>query len=214
METNLKELAAQATVLDPAAQQLGRLYAQALLGAAKSSGDGDRVVDQLQGFVAALAEQPVLREIMASPRVSVAEKIRVLDRLVAPHVAPVLMRFLKVVAQRSRLQHLADIAQAAVEMRDEALGRVVAHVRTATPLTDDLRQSITDKMSQLVSRQVVLRESVDPELIGGMIVRIGDTVYDASISGRLDRMNQSLRSGFASRLTAQASRFFSGDVAS
>ncbi len=214
METNLKELAAQATVLDPAAQQLGRLYAQALLGAAKSSGDGDRVVDQLQGFVAALAEQPVLREIMASPRVSVAEKIRVLDRLVAPHVTPVLMRFLKVVAQRSRLQHLADIAQAAVEMRDEALGRVVAHVRTATPLTDDLRQSITDKMSQLVSRQVVLRESVDPELIGGMIVRIGDTVYDASISGRLDRMNQSLRSGFASRLTAQASRFFSGDVAS
>ncbi len=214
MNTNVKEIATQPTVLDPVAEQLGRLYAQALLGAAKKTGEGDAVVDQLQSLVAALREHRVLHEVFASPRVSSDEKVRVIERLVSGKISPTLLKFLKVAAHRGRLAYLAEISQAAIEMRDDVLGRVVAHVRTATPLDEQTRQQVKAQLSSTVNREVVLRESVDPSLIGGIVVRIGDTVYDASIANRLDRMGQNLKSSFASRLAQQASRFFSGEVAS
>ena len=207
------EAVKHSTVLDPAGQQLGRLYAQALIGAAASAGAIDEVVGQFADFVKAISEHSVLREVFASPRIKVDEKIRVLERLIGQQVNPVLLRFLKVAADRNRLGFLSEMSQAALEMRDEAMGRVVAFVRTATPMNDQLRGEVRDQISRTVAKEVVLRESVDSTLIGGVVVRVGDTVYDGSIAGRLQRMKQSVRGAVASRLAQRAKELFSGDVA-
>jgi F-type H+-transporting ATPase subunit delta len=214
MSEQAAEKVGHATVLDPGGKQLGRIYAQALLSAALKENAIDDVVDQFGALVDGLLEHPVLKEVFASPRIKDEEKLRVIDRLFANRISPLLLRFLKVVASRHRLGYLVEMSQAAFEMRDEAAGRVVAHVRTATPLTDQLRGEVVSQISNLVAREVRLRETVDPSLLGGIVVRVGDAVYDGSIAGRLQRMSKSVRATVTTRLAQQAGNFFSGEVAS
>jgi F-type H+-transporting ATPase subunit delta len=88
-------------------------------------------------------------------------------------------------------------------MYDEMMGRVVASVRTAVPLTDELRNQIASNLSGLVNKQVKLNETVDETLIGGMIVRIGDRVFDSSVANQLDKLARKARSGFSAQLGAK-----------
>lgn len=189
------------TVLDTGAEQLGATYATALLGAAKASGVVDEVLAQLGSLVdETLAEHPALAAAFASPRVNVDEKQRIIDRLFSDQLNPVLVRFLKVTALRGRLGYLAAIRRATEEQHDAFMGRVVADVRSAVELTDDLRQAIRERLSQTFSKEVRLRESVDASVIGGVVIRVGDTVFDSSVAGRLEAMSRQASRGFAKKL--------------
>lgn len=196
------------TVLDTGAEQLGKTYAQALIAAAKNAGVADDVINQLNQLVdEALANCPSLQAAFASPRVDEAEKVRVIDRLLGDEFHPVLIKFLKVMASRERLGYLQAVRVAAESIYDEMLDRVVATVKTAVPLTDDLRKQITSDLGQFTGKEVKLRESVDTELIGGMIVRIGDQVFDSSVANRLNKLGRKARTGFSSQLSSKLSQF-------
>jgi len=80
------------------------------------------------------------------------------------------------------------------------LGRLVATVETAVPLDDALRSNIEEQLGSIMQKQVRLSESVDPELIGGMVIRVGDRVFDSSVSNRLDALARRARNGFSSQL--------------
>ncbi len=199
------------TVFDTGAEHLGRVYAEALLAAASRSGVADLVVDQLQAIITdVLQAHPSLAAALASPRVDASEKKRIIDRLFTNQLDSTLLRFLKVVADRGRLGYLRNIASSARSLRDEALGRAVAEVRSAVPLTDELRSSISQRLSASLGKQVVLREKVDTALIGGLVIRVGDTVYDSSVSGRLATMAKKTRHTFARKMLENAGRFSSG----
>lgn len=196
------------TVLDTGAEHLGRIYAEALLAAADKAGVADLVVDQLQEVVRdVLANHPNLAAAFASPRIEASEKARLIDRLFGDKLDTTLIRFLKIVAQRGRLGYLNAISSAARNMRDEALGRTLAEVRTAVPLTDELRKSIADRLGKQLQRKVVLREKVDPNVIGGIVIRVGDTVFDSSVAGRLNSLSKRTRQSFARTLMEQSARF-------
>jgi F-type H+-transporting ATPase subunit delta len=196
------------TVLDIGAEQLGKTYARALIGAAKNAGVADQVIEQLGRLVDEyLIKSPQLTAALASPRIDEAEKTRVIDRLFTDEFHPILIKFLKVMASRSRLGYLAAVRTAAEMIHDEMMGRVVASVRTAVPLDDALRSEIAGQLGSMMNRQVRLRESVDPELIGGMIIRVGDRVFDSSVSNRLDKMARRTREGFSSKLLERFSQF-------
>ncbi len=189
------------TVLDTGAEQLGKTYARALIGAAQNAGVADKVVDQLSELVDDyLAKSPELAAAFASPRIDEAEKVRVIERIFADEFDPVLVKFLKVMAQRGRLGYVPAVRAAAETIHDEMMGRVVASVRTAVPLDDALRSRISDQLGSLMNKQVRLRESVDPDLIGGMIIRIGDRVFDSSVANQLNKMARRTREGFSSQL--------------
>jgi F-type H+-transporting ATPase subunit delta len=189
------------TVLDTGAEQLGKTYARALIGAAQNAGVADKVVDQLGQLVDDyLAKSPELSAAFASPRIEEADKVRVIERIFADEFDPVLVKFLKVMAQRGRLGYVPAVRAAAENIHDEMMGRVVASVRTAVPLDDDLRNRISDQLGSLMNKQVRLRESVDPDLIGGMIIRIGDRVFDSSVANQLNKMARRTREGFSSQL--------------
>ena len=189
------------TVLDTGAEQLGKTYARALIGAAQNAGVADKVVDQLGQLVDDyLAKSPELAAALASPRIDEAEKVRVIERIFADEFDPILVKFLKVMAQRGRLGYVPAVRVAAETIHDEMMGRVVASVRTAVPLDDTLRNQISDQLGSLMNKQVRLRESVDPDLIGGMIIRIGDRVFDSSVANQLNKMARRTREGFSSQL--------------
>lgn len=211
---NVSEKPQHETVLDIGAEQLGRPYAQALIGAASKEGVADDVIAQLSEVVdVCLNENPKLRIALASPRVSLAEKDRVIDRLFGSQLHPVLVRTMKVLNAHGRLGFLRAVRNSAVVLHDEQLGRVVAEVRTAVPLTNDLRSQVTAQIGQSLGKQVRLYEIVDATLIGGMIVRIGDTVFDSSVAGRLDKVGKAVSRGFARQLMEQSNNFVSEEAA-
>jgi F-type H+-transporting ATPase subunit delta len=192
------------TVLDTGAEQLGQTYAQALIGAANNAGVADQVIEQLNQLVDEyLAGNPSLQAAFSSPRVDEAEKVRVIERLFGDQYQPVLIKFLKVMASRDRLGYVSAVRAAAETIYDEMMGRVVASVRTAVPLTDELRNQIASNLSGLMNKQVKLNETVDETLIGGMIVRIGDRVFDSSVANQLDKLARKARSGFSAQLGAK-----------
>jgi F-type H+-transporting ATPase subunit delta len=112
-------------------------------------------------------------------------------------------------ASRDRLGYVAAVRVAADSIFDEMMGRLNASVQTAVPLTDELRTQITNNLSTLMNKEVKLNESVDADLIGGMIVRIGDRVFDSSVSNQMDKLARKARSGFSSQLASKFSQFSS-----
>ncbi|MCG8653973.1 MAG: ATP synthase F1 subunit delta [Pirellulales bacterium] len=206
----MTEVVKHETVLDTGAEQLGKTYAQALLGAANSAGAAEQVIEQLGQLVDQyLGNSPQLDAAFRSPRIDEHEKSRVIDRLFAEQFHPVLVKFLKVMAGRGRLGFVRAVREAAEDMHDEMLGRVLASVQTAVPLDDALRAQITERLGAVMNKQVRLRESVDPALIGGMLIRVGDRVFDSSVSNRLDKMARRTRDGFSSQLLQKFEQFTS-----
>ena len=198
------------TVLDTGAEELGKTYAAALIGAASNAGVADKVIDQLNLLVDEyLSKNSVLQAAFASPRVDESEKVRVIDRLFGEQFDPILIKFLKVMASRGRLGYIAAVSVAAESIHDEMMGRVVASVKTAVPLTEELRDQISSSLSDLMNKQVKLNETVDTELIGGMIVRIGDRVFDSSVANQLDKLRRKAKIGFSSQLSSKLSMFSS-----
>ena len=197
----MNEAAEHDTVLDTGAEQLGRTYARALLGAAQNAGIADKIIEQLGSVVDEyLAVSPPLRAAFASPQIDDNEKIKVIDRLFGDGFDPLFVKFLKVMAGRGRLAHVDAVRAAADAIHDEMLGRLVATVETAVPLDDALRSNIEEQLGSIMQKQVRLSESVDPELIGGMVIRVGDRVFDSSVSNRLDALARRARNGFSSQL--------------
>ncbi len=206
----MAETAQHETVLDIGAEQLGKTYARAVLGAAVRENASDQVLDQLRGIVnETLREHPKLAAAFHSPRVSAAEKSRILDRLFGTSVHPILLKTMKVMAERGRLGYLGAVSRAADLLHDEIAGRVVAEVRTAVPLSDELRNEVSQRLAQSLGKDVRLKEVVVSTLVGGMVIRVGDTVYDSSVASRISQMGRVARDGFARKLLEQSERFAS-----
>jgi len=199
---------AHETVLDTGAEQLGKVYAQALIGAADSAGVADEVLDQLGGFVdGLLSGSPKLVAAFSSPRIDEFEKGRVIDRLLGADCHPVLVNFLKIMARRGRLGYVAAVRTAAESLRDEMLGRIVAEVRTAVPLDASLRQLVLDRIAQSTQKEVRLVEVVDGRLVGGMVIRVGDTIFDGSVANQINKLSRKVRSGFSRELLQRFENF-------
>ncbi len=204
----MSEVIKHETVLDPGAEQVGKTYARALIAAAAKAGVADDVLAQLGVLVDDyLGGSDKLAAALASPRIDEAEKSRVIDRLFGGQFHPVLVNFLKVMGKRGRLGYVSAVRTAANEIHDEMLGRLVAEVRTAVPMDDSSRAMVISRLEAVMKKQVRLKETVDPELIGGMVVRVGDTVYDSSVANQIDKMARKARDGFSRELLKRFESF-------
>jgi F-type H+-transporting ATPase subunit delta len=174
---------------DPAQQRLGTVYAKALLGAAEKAGQTDRVLEELDSLVTDVLDKlPDFEEALRTPRIGPEEKVRLLDRVLGKRVSPLFLNFLKVAAQHERLETLRAIQRAARKLANEMRNRIEVLVETAAPISNQLRSTITARLSQMLRREVVLTAEVNPDLLGGLLVRVGDTIYDGSLAGKLKAM--------------------------
>ena len=178
---------------DPAAQQIGTVYAQSLVAAAEEAGETQSVLEEFDSFIDdVLDNQPRFAEVLASVLVAADEKISLLDKVLASQASRTFLNFLKVVAKHGRLDYLHSMRQAAHAIYDEARGHISIEVRTATELDDASAEKIRTTLNGILNRKADLVRIVDPSLIGGLVVKVEDTVYDASVSTRLEKMRREM----------------------
>jgi F-type H+-transporting ATPase subunit delta len=185
-EANLVE-----NVFDDESLHVGQVYAKALMATAQAEGKVDVIVDQLESLVKdVLSKQPALSAAFVNPKISVESSVDLLDRVFGRAMDPTLLKSLKVMARRRRLGMIASIQQAASRMRDEAQGRLQVQVTTAQALDASALNSLREKLKGMLNADVSLTNKVDPSVIGGLLVRIGDTVFDGSVDGQLNQMKK------------------------
>jgi F-type H+-transporting ATPase subunit delta len=177
--------------IDASRQRLGSIYAKALLGAAEKAHQADEVVEELESLVNDLLQRlPQLEAILATPRLSHEERLPILDRALGGRMSPTTLTFIKVVSKHGRLDCLRAIARAARHQLNALRNRVEVIVETAHPLSNPMRDRIVERLKQVLGREVILTARVNDDLLGGLVVRVGDTVYDASLAARLKRMEE------------------------
>jgi F-type H+-transporting ATPase subunit delta len=178
-------------IIDAGRQHLGSVYAKALLGAAEKAGRADEVVEELEAIVAdVLSKLPQLDEALKTPRLTHEERLPILDKAFGGRVSDTTLTFLKVVSKHARLDCLRAIARSARKLLNTTRGRVEVIVESAYPLSNPLRDRIVGRLTELLGQQVILSTAVNESLLGGLVVRVGDTVYDASLASRLKKMQE------------------------
>jgi len=130
-----------------------------------------------------------------------------LDRILAGRASESLLTFLKVVACNGRLDCLREIRNAAREELNRIHGRVAVIVTTAEPIDEQLRNQIVDQLQVVTGTPVDLRCRVNPGIIGGMVVRVGDTVYDSSVVNQLARLKRDALGKTFNQLRETVDRF-------
>jgi F-type H+-transporting ATPase subunit delta len=174
------------------AQQVAAIYAKAFLGAAENLGQTDVLVAELGAVSDSLGDFPQLEAVFASALVSPDEKSQLLERLYGARLSGTLLDFLKVVARHGRLDVMSTINELVGKLYDELRGRVRVQLRTATPVDDSLSRNLTASLTKLLGGEPKLESEVDAELIGGLMLRVGDTVYDGSVARQLAQVREQM----------------------
>ncbi len=183
-------------------------YARALLGATENAGQTRQVLDEFDAVVAdVLAGFPKLEAILASALVSHDEKIGMIDRVFGPRLSPLMVHFLKVVSRHGRLDCLRAIHSRAGELYDEMRGRVRVRLTTAAPISDAQADRITVELRALLHGEPVLTRVTEPDLIGGAVLHVGDTVYDGSIANQLKIIRQQIVDRSVHEIQSRRDRF-------
>lgn len=150
-------------------------------------------VAQLRSFDASTSAVPELQKVLASPAVS-KERKRAVIRTIASALglSRIIVNFLLVLSDRRRWTALHEVIEALDAVLDDYLGFERARVSSAYQLTDLQREDVSRELARIAGRKVRLSVAIDPELIGGVTARVGSTVYDGSVRGRLAKMRQQL----------------------
>lgn len=193
---------------DAGREHLGKVYAQALLGASEKAGVTDRVMSELDSLVVDVLEKlPKLREVLSAPKVELQEKERLIDRALGTKASKVLVNALKVMARHGRLDVVGDVRKAFRKLYNELRNRAEVEVRTAAPLDAAAYEQIAQRLRSMLKSDVELNVDVDPTLLGGIVVRVGDTLLDGSLKTKLNMMRDQALRGTEQRLRSTLDQF-------
>jgi F-type H+-transporting ATPase subunit delta len=170
-----------------------RGYAQALFSVAEAEGALEEVEAQLFGFSRALEQQSELREALTDIHLPAGRKRAVLDELLEGRAHPQTVSLLSFIVEQGRARDLSGIVDEMVRMAAERRQQAVAEVRTAVPLDEDRQRRLAEALSHVSGKQVELRVVLDGSIIGGVVARVGDQVYDGSVRRKLELARERLR---------------------
>jgi F-type H+-transporting ATPase subunit delta len=178
---------------DPSAQAIARTYADAFLDAAAATG-GSAALEDLGSFVEDVLQKiPDLQEIFVSGAIGREERLGLIDRVVAPRASELLTNFLRVLARHDRLDLLPAILHEARILEETRSGRRRVEVRVARELDQAAEVRIRDRLAAALSFTPILEIRVDPKLLGGIVIRVGDTVYDSSLATRIKQLRERMQ---------------------
>ena len=173
------------------AETIARNYAEALFELGERSGQTTRYADLIDAVAAAVESTPAVQGVLMSPRVPKAEKARLLAAAL-PDVPREFVLFLQALVKRGRQQLLRELADQYLGLLDIKLNRVRAAVTLARPADEALRRSIAEALSRELGKEVLPSFTVDPEILGGTIVRVGERIHDGSIRRRMTKLRRQL----------------------
>jgi len=172
---------------------VARRYARAMLELATEAGIAEKVGDDLQAFVGLIEENQDLGWTLFNPGFAKAQRRGLLDALLPKcSFDRVTENFLRLLIDKSRIDHLPAIVREYGDLNDVQLGRVRAVVRSSIPIQSSDVSRLKDLLEKVTSKQVLLEQQVDPSLIGGMVTQVGGLVFDGSIRTQLSKMRQRL----------------------
>jgi len=176
-----------------ASSPVARRYARALFELASEQKSVEPVAAALRTVAAALEASPDLRAVFENPRY-LQEQKKAVARALAEKIAapPALANALLLLADRRRLAHLGAIADAFDALAEEAAGRLRAEIVSAGPLPESYYTALQKTLSEVTGRQVKLVRRQDPSLIGGVVARVGDVVFDGSLKNRLSDLRHQM----------------------
>jgi F-type H+-transporting ATPase subunit delta len=169
-------------------------YARAALDVAtKESADLDQLARELDAFVAFFRQQPAVEALLLNPAVPAPRKRAAMEQIVkASGFMPIAAKLLVLLADRDRLALLSDIAAIYHDLLADRQNVVRAEVTSAEPLSDDRIRAIEQRLATVTGKRVSMTARVDKGIIGGVVARVGSTVYDASIATQLKKMRDRL----------------------
>ena len=193
-------------------QQLGAVYAKAFLGAMEKANATDQMMAELDVLIREILDRyPGFDATLSSLRLSAKEKAAVLDRVLGGRVSEPLMSFLKVVNAHSRLDCLREIYREARRQLNDQRGIVDVHLTTAVPVQDELAGQISDVLRTTLGRDVHLLQAIDPDVIGGMLIRVGDKVFDSSVVNQLKQLREETLEKTIQEMRNASARFIAAE---
>lgn len=173
------------TVLEAKSHGLARKYAEALLGAAQAAGEVEGTLADLDALIEHVwRARPEFARLLASPSHSPQDKDRILTETFEGRLDGTLLRFLRVLNRHGRMEFLDAIAAQARSQWEFRQHRRRVRVRSAVPLDDGQLAALRDRLSQMMQMTPIITAEVDPSILGGLVIQVGDYVYDSSVRNR------------------------------
>ncbi len=171
---------------------LANSYARSLLELADERGITERIGSQVGDLQAILAENPTFVQFLADPAIAADERSTLLKNVFGGQVDPLLMSFLGVMNDKNRLSLLPDVCGAFDELLADERGIVEVDVTVPRKMGKAELESVRAKVADALGKEVVIHQYVDETLLGGLVIKVGDTLIDGSVRKQLDEMRQTL----------------------
>jgi F-type H+-transporting ATPase subunit delta len=167
---------------------IAQRYAKALFAAAQSAGELERVAAEAQALAAAL--DPATLSVVSRPTLAPSEKLGYFTKALGPEASKTLPQFLRTVLETKRERFLPPMFKAFQALVRESQGRLTGTVASAVSLSPAQLQAVGDGLAKRFGRPVDLSPLVDPALLGGLRLQVGDTVYDGTLASRLEKLGR------------------------
>ena len=174
---------------------IARNYAEALLELGEASDNTQLYVDLMDAVAGAIAADHRIKVAIESPRVAKVTKEKILANALSGYAPEEFIRFLRAVVKRNRQSILGSISEEYQLLVDEKMNRVHASVVLARNPDEDLKEAIRKRLSEIVNKEVIAHYRTDADILGGVMVRIGDRTMDGSVRRKLKRLRKQLLSG-------------------
>lgn len=174
---------------------VARRYASALADVLVDRNEEAVVREELGAWEQLVQQNPLLLEALTNPTVPYDQKSNVLNELITKaKVRPTTSNFLRLLLRNQRFSDLPQINAKLSEIMDERAGVVSADVTSARPISEPVKSALEQTLQQITNRRVRLNFATDEALLGGIVTRIGSTIYDGSVRSQLERLKQELAS--------------------
>ena len=174
-------------------EAVAKRYAGALFEIVEARGTVDKVEAELETVSTAVANVDDLRKVLNHPQISKEDKKALLEKIFKDEVSAEVLNLLKVIVDHGREPILPDLKNEFTAIADEARGIVEMTVTTASPLAEEDETKLADAFSSHLGKKLRIRTKVDPSVIGGVLVKIGNRLYDGTLAGKLDRFSKELK---------------------
>lgn len=172
---------------------VAKRYAKALFELAQEQKAVSEIESQLELIVHLFETEQDFGQFLGYPGISADKKIEALQAALQDKVSPTLLHTLELLIIRGRHDIITHLYEAFIKIAGEALGQSHATVYTAKSMSDEELAHLSEQFSKLTGKTIISKQIIEPALLGGVQVRIGDRLYDGSLSGKLDRLQKSLK---------------------
>ncbi|MDR1957628.1 MAG: ATP synthase F1 subunit delta [Planctomycetaceae bacterium] len=194
---------------DVSVEKIAGVYAEALLGAVREKKESaDAILEELDSLLTdVFPAVPKFEEVLFSATVSHEEKVSLLDRTLGQQASLTFLHFLKVLSRHGRMEILRAVSRQSHVLNDRQKGRIPVTVTTAAEMEESAFSQLAERLRAKLGGEPIIHSVIDPDVVGGIVVRVGDTIYDASIATQLRNVRQNMIVRSAHEIQSRRDRF-------